>query len=256
MPNRGTTPARHLSRKDLADTLDVIDAARRAESVDQLAPLLQRTLRLIPITGLDVYVAERDADGGIIRNQHQAGIRHPSAWTDAYRAEGLARIDPVPRHLHESAEPLVWSRIRKRFRGAAQQRFYAAAEAFGLRDGFAYGVPFAQSTKASFFSGYGEDLASHRRHLAVLHYVLPHLHGAVERSQRSALSSRRPELTAREREMLSWAQHGKTNQGIALALGLSERTVKFHIENAMHKLGAANRTQAIAIALASRLISP
>lgn len=61
-------------------------------------------------------------------------------------------------------------------------------------------------------------------------------------------------LTGREREVLSWVGRGKTSSEIATILGLSERTVNFHCERAMKRLGVANRAQAVAKAVAEGLI--
>ena len=44
------------------------------------------------------------------------------------------------------------------------------------------------------------------------------------------------------------AADGHDNRAIAAALFISERTVKFHLQNAYRKLGARNRTEASAIA--------
>ena len=52
-------------------------------------------------------------------------------------------------------------------------------------------------------------------------------------------------LTRREAEVLSWAARGKTSQDIASILGVGERTVDFHVENAMRKLGVSTRIQAV-----------
>lgn len=62
-------------------------------------------------------------------------------------------------------------------------------------------------------------------------------------------------LTDREREVLTWAGRGKTSSEIAMILGLSERTVNFHFDQAMKRLGVTNRTQAVAKAVAQGLIS-
>ena len=57
------------------------------------------------------------------------------------------------------------------------------------------------------------------------------------------------ELTPREIEVLQQLAQGKSNQEIAAALTMSEGTVKFHINHVLHKLGAADRTQAVLTAL-------
>lgn len=61
-------------------------------------------------------------------------------------------------------------------------------------------------------------------------------------------------LSAREVEILVLASHGKTGTEMALSLAISERTVAFHINNIVEKLGAANKTHAVALALRQGLI--
>jgi DNA-binding NarL/FixJ family response regulator len=53
------------------------------------------------------------------------------------------------------------------------------------------------------------------------------------------------ELTARESEVLQLLAQGLANKQIALALGISEHTVKFHISSIYAKLGVTNRTEAV-----------
>jgi DNA-binding response OmpR family regulator len=64
------------------------------------------------------------------------------------------------------------------------------------------------------------------------------------------------ELNEREVETLTWAARGKTSAEIAQILGLSKRTVDFHIDNARAKLGAATRVEAAIKAATGRLIEP
>jgi DNA-binding CsgD family transcriptional regulator len=65
-----------------------------------------------------------------------------------------------------------------------------------------------------------------------------------------------PNLTDREREVLVWACRGKTRTETAELLNIGERTVEFHFENAMKKLGVFNKFHAIAVAIHLGLISP
>ncbi len=57
------------------------------------------------------------------------------------------------------------------------------------------------------------------------------------------------DLTGRELEVLEQIVRGKSNKEIASALGISEATVKSHINNVLSKLDAADRTQAATKAL-------
>jgi DNA-binding NarL/FixJ family response regulator len=61
-------------------------------------------------------------------------------------------------------------------------------------------------------------------------------------------------LTARELEVLRHVAAGNRNQDIAEKLFISEETVKVHVKHIMEKLGAGDRTQAVAIALRRGII--
>ena len=61
-------------------------------------------------------------------------------------------------------------------------------------------------------------------------------------------------LTAREVEVLQQVAGGNRNRDIADLLRISEETVKVHVKHIMDKLGANDRTQAIAIAVRRGII--
>ncbi len=63
-------------------------------------------------------------------------------------------------------------------------------------------------------------------------------------------------LNDREIEALTWVARGKTSAQIADIIGLSKRTVDFHLDNARIKLDAATRTQAAIKAAIGKLIAP
>ncbi len=62
-------------------------------------------------------------------------------------------------------------------------------------------------------------------------------------------------LSPRELTVLRWMKEGKTNWEIAQILGLSERTVRFHVGGIFEKLDVTSRTQAVARALGAGLIA-
>src|SRR5258707_1206069 len=61
-------------------------------------------------------------------------------------------------------------------------------------------------------------------------------------------------ITQRQREILQLLADGESTTAAARKLGLSEETVKTHMKNALARLGARNRTHAVAIALREALI--
>jgi DNA-binding NarL/FixJ family response regulator len=64
-----------------------------------------------------------------------------------------------------------------------------------------------------------------------------------------------PGLTQREREILRLLADGRTNEEIGRQLSISAETVRTHVRNAMAKLDAGTRTQAVASALRRSLIA-
>jgi DNA-binding response OmpR family regulator len=78
----------------------------------------------------------------------------------------------------------------------------------------------------------------------------------LARVARSAIWPKQVGLREREVETLTWAARGKTFWEIGEILGLSKRTVEFHLENARRKLGVATRTQALIKAATGHLIQP
>jgi NarL family two-component system response regulator YdfI len=61
-------------------------------------------------------------------------------------------------------------------------------------------------------------------------------------------------LTRRERQVLQMLAAGLGNKEIAPRLGISEHTVKFHVASILGKLGAASRTEAVALGIRRGLI--
>jgi DNA-binding NarL/FixJ family response regulator len=66
--------------------------------------------------------------------------------------------------------------------------------------------------------------------------------------------ARADQLTPRELEVLGLISQGLQNSEIAAQLFVTERTVKFHVSSILAKLGADNRTEAVAIAARRGLI--
>jgi DNA-binding NarL/FixJ family response regulator len=83
-------------------------------------------------------------------------------------------------------------------------------------------------------------------------------HGRVRPSadvaERLAERSLREPLSDREIEVLRHAAEGESNKEIGVALGLAENTVKNHIKSIMLKLDAADRTEAVTLALRRGII--
>ncbi len=86
------------------------------------------------------------------------------------------------------------------------------------------------------------------------HLTVVRRNGEWELLAPAPATAREHSLTPREREVLWWAAQGKSAWEIGEILHIRKRTVDEHSQTATRKLGAANRTQAVATALRERLI--
>jgi DNA-binding NarL/FixJ family response regulator len=81
-----------------------------------------------------------------------------------------------------------------------------------------------------------------------------HVQDAAQRALPPAAAELSEPLTPRELEVLELMAKGLANREIALALGISSHTAKFHVAQILEKAGAATRTEAVRQALRLGLI--
>jgi DNA-binding CsgD family transcriptional regulator len=97
--------------------------------------------------------------------------------------------------------------------------------------------------------GPGPDFSERDRALLVL--LRPHLVQAYLDTERRRHPV--PRLTARQNELLRLLAAGHTNTQIARRLGISEGTVRTHLENIYERLGVSSRTAAVTRAFPDRV---
>jgi DNA-binding CsgD family transcriptional regulator len=90
--------------------------------------------------------------------------------------------------------------------------------------------------------------------LAFLNLVADSIHNAFTKPLMDRFAADQLRLTKGELACLTEAGRGLTSEAIALATGYQNDTVNSYIKSAIKKLGAANRTQAIAEAIRRKLI--
>jgi DNA-binding CsgD family transcriptional regulator len=96
--------------------------------------------------------------------------------------------------------------------------------------------------------GPGPDFSERDR--AVLTLLAPHLDQAYLDTQRRRHPA--PRLTPRQNDLLRLVAAGQTNTQIARRLGISEGTVRTHLENIYQRLGVSSRTAAVTRAFPDR----
>ena len=98
-----------------------------------------------------------------------------------------------------------------------------------------------RTVRLIFLRGPGPDFSERDR--ALLTLLRPHLHQAYLDAERRRHSI--PRLTPRQNDLLRLVAAGHTNTQIARRLGISEGTVRTHLQNIYEKLDVSNRTAAV-----------
>ena len=98
-----------------------------------------------------------------------------------------------------------------------------------------------RTVRLYFFRLSGPEFSERDR--ALLTLIRPHLHQAYLDAERRR--SPEPGLTPRQMQLLRLVADGHTNAQIARRLGLSEGTVRTHLENIFSRLQVTSRTAAV-----------
>ena len=196
----------------------------------------------------------------------------PTEYVEAYIKESFMGYDPVVRRAATSNAPFTWADcqefldVGKPRRGVKTKarRVMEFAHDFGYTQGYVipcHGVDShgraASALLSLFWSNDPGDLSNGENTPAWLRLAAATFHERLlELRGVSSQALAPPSLTDRERECLVWACRGKTRNETADILNIAERTVEFHFDNAMKKLGVYNKFHAIAVAIHLGLISP
>lgn len=184
----------------------------------------------------------------------------PDAWMQAYADHKMLACDPVIQLARKQTLPIYWNRLDERlgFLQEGGMDVMGLAAEFGLRNGITFplhgaagetgAISFITSERAS------SDLLLDSS--PILSWMSSYIFEAAIRVVRQGDADPQAALTDRETECLFWASEGKTSSEIAHILGITERTVNYHLNQVTRKTGSMNRYQAIAKGVSSGLLLP
>lgn len=234
--------------ENFEQTLDYIQRVQRAPTANQVCSEL---LSAVSGFGFSAVIAGTlPREGSCTRELKEAVLLQgwPEEWLKVYLENDFVRRDPVIQFMKARKAPFRWSEIESYpeiySRGAD---VLETARDFGLRDGFAFALRMLDGTPVMMtFGGGSVDISDEG--LSQLWLLATYALG-------KALQLNFPQgkteckLTAREIECIRWASVGKSEWEISQILGISEHTSEKHLLNAKAKLGASNRTHAVAEAM-------
>jgi LuxR family quorum sensing-dependent transcriptional regulator len=234
------------------DALDLIEALGRTSTTDAVMDEMRSVLARF---GFEFFCF-----ASLPRPQQQfedvmLAIRVPAGWIKLYCEQQYVHVSPAIRHLRSTSFPFEWKDAPydpdKEPRAAEMVRH---ATEFGLSEGVMVPIYGGAGCEGVVWMG-GRHLELTAQVKATLHLVALYAFDHV-RHLRQAHPAAGRKLSERELEILTWVAQGKTAWEVGEILGISSRTVNTHARAAFQKLGAVNRTQAIAIALREHLIAP
>ena len=169
---------------------------------------------------------------------------YSAEWNIRYKEESYLDIDPTVAHGVRSVMPLIWS--EKIFVNC--RPFWEEARAHGLQVGWAQSCHNARGIGGLLTLARSHEsisLKELREHSMKMSWLAQATH---ESMSRLLVPKYMPEaavdLTKREIEVLRWTAEGKTSADVSDIIQIAERTVNFHVNNALIKLGASNKTSA------------
>jgi len=175
----------------------------------------------------------------------------PEAWLDLYMGRDFVLIDPIPRWARNSGRPVSWSELVEVLpdRDPGRQVIEAGA-AFDFTEGYVMPMRAADNSLGAISFGGARGRFSDEEHVFLASVARSGFEAADRIENKGRPGRPSPILSAREIECLALLVRGHSDGEAARMLGLSVRTVRFHLSNARDKFDAATRTQLAALALA------
>ena len=179
----------------------------------------------------------------------------PIGWAELYLEHNYQQVDPIVHLCRRSSRPFSWPNgLEGVVPTGRSAEVMKRARDFGLVEGFTCPIHGFDGATSCVSLSATSELGLDRQTQPAIHLMAIYAFERV-RELREGQAPAPAGLSAREREVLTWAAAGKSAAAIAKILNITERTAIAHTVNATHKLGALNKTQAVAKALQNKLIN-
>jgi LuxR family quorum sensing-dependent transcriptional regulator len=229
------------------DYVDAIEASKTAESV------ISQFERMIGNFGFHAYIMAGIPTTGQSLEQLTVASGWPAEWFEIYNRENLSSVDPVPRHCFNTLNPFEWREAPyDREREQSAHRVMTRARDFRFNEGFCIPIHYDDATGAISIAGERPYLDPETK--SALHLMSVFTHGRLRTLSRQPPVTLSRRLSDIEAEVLRWAARGKTAWETSRILHISERNVRWHLEEAQRKLMTKNKTATVALAIVNREI--
>ena len=244
-----------LTKREMQNMLEILHYALKAKTGDDAYHVLQLIQDMVACPRVIGGGATLNSQGRFQQFVSVINVSYSTDWLYTYCKRNYADADPVLQSVLSTFHTQVWEQTYKATSFPKQLEFVEEARSYGLTHGLTTGRLEPGRGLASFFSFAGGDLDNTVRHKGLLEYLLPLLHRIMVTNVPAPSANHTIKgLSHRELTVLEWMKQGKTNWEISRIIGVSERTVRFHVESIFTKLNVGSRTQAVACAMEQGLL--
>jgi DNA-binding CsgD family transcriptional regulator len=243
-----------LTKREIQNVVEILHYSVEASTGDDVYHILQLIQRAVACPKVIGGVAQLTATGAFKEFVSMLNVSYSNDWLYTYCKNEYATVDPILQSLFSTFKTQTWKQTYSTVSSRKKLEFIEEARSFGLTNGITTGAFDRNKGLGTFFSFAGGDANGTVRYRELLEYLIPYLHRVLIANTRAPLFTQVRGLSPREMTVLGWMKEGKTNWEIAQIVGVSERTVRFHVEGIFMKLDACSRTQAVAVAMEHRLL--
>lgn len=240
-----------FSKKELSAILDIINSTIACRDSEGVRELLGRLTELVSADYSVCGIGKGGSDG-LATPPQVINVNYPEEWLIMYGKEQLYFKDPIIWHNFQHPGSQLWDDTYEMYAEKVSRKFISRSQDFRLRHGVSGGIYDGSTGFSTIFTFSGPDKNFTEHEKDIVEMITPHLHQVLMRIQK-VNQNPLAQLSSREKEVIKWIKEGKTNWEISMILNISERTVKFHVQNIERKLNAVNKAHAIAIALDANL---
>lgn len=235
-----------IRQSDLDRVLRLV-TERYDDSLDPLPwPLLHRLRELIPcdaVAAFELDSARRSATAGQVlpdEDDDESVAEDAAFWANYWSDASCSYADRTgdTRAITKASDFYTEQQMRDSAMYQDYMRYFGSMHELMLCIPLGPG----RTHRLLFWRPAGSDFTERERALLIL--LRPHIvaayHDAAHRRQATP-----PELTARQWELLRLVAAGYTNSQIARRLGVTEGTVRKHLEHIFERMSVTNRTAAV-----------
>lgn len=173
---------------------------------------------------------------------------YPMAWREDFTAFRYYADDPTRVACQMTASPFLWNKLDDIIRLTKRQHdFMSGARHRGLGLGYTIPIHVPGRISGSVNLATGPEVEIPKDALPIAHHIAVYTFEAARRiaEEFATLDQDPVHLSNRQMEVLSLVAKGKSNWSAAQILGIGERTVKEHLQEAMLSYGVSSRTELV-----------